>query len=72
MKENKQKILDLMLPALQETSNLHDLTSLMYDYDRIGDREIVIAVFNNKYSKIADVTGDSGTAMISDILRAII
>ena len=70
MREDKQKILDLLLPTLQATSNLHDLTSLLYD--RAGDREIVIAVFNNKYSKIANVTGDSGTAMISDILRVII
>ena len=46
MREDKQKILDLLLPTLQATSNLHDLTSLLYD--RAGDREIVIAVFNNK------------------------
>ena len=28
--ENKQRILDLLLPALQETRNLHDLVELEY------------------------------------------
>lgn len=31
MEEDKQKILDLLLPALQATSNLHDLIGLDYD-----------------------------------------
>ena len=31
MKEDKQNILDLLLPALQATHELHDLVSLEYD-----------------------------------------
>ena len=31
--ENKQRILDLLLPALQETRNLHDLVELEYRAD---------------------------------------
>lgn len=68
MREDKQKILDLLLPTLQATRNLEDLVSLIYD----PPIEIVIAVFKNKYTKIANVAGDSGTAMIQDILRQIV
>ena len=43
MHEDKQKICDLLLPALQATSNLHDLASLKYerigDYDEIEDEK---------------------------------
>lgn len=34
MREDKQKILDLLLPALQATRNLHDLKSLEYSEER--------------------------------------
>ena len=39
--ENKQEILDLLLPALQATRNLHNLISLTYD----TEKEVVIACF---------------------------
>ena len=67
MEENKQEILDLLLPALQATRNLSDLKNLTYD----NHREIVIACFE-KGVKFANVEGDSGTAMIKDILKNII
>ena len=69
--EDKQKICDLLLPALQATSNLHDLASLKYE--RIGDYdEIVTATFDNGYSKTVNVSMDSGTAMIRDIGKRIV
>ena len=66
--EDKQKICDLLLPALQATRNLSDLVELRYD----GYTEIVTATFDNGYSKRANVGCDSGTAMIQDILKAIV
>lgn len=69
--EDKQKICDLLLPALQATRNLHDLASLKYE--RIGDYdEIVTATFDNSYSKTVNVSMDSGTAMIRDIVKRIV
>lgn len=65
--ENKQTILNLLLPTLQATRNLYDLISL--DYDK--EKEIVIAHFANG-KKLVNVEGDSGTAMIKDILKKII
>lgn len=66
--ENKQRICELLLPALQETRNLYDLANLTYD----EEREIVIAEFTSGYTKRANVAMDSGTAMISDIICQIV
>lgn len=68
MMEDKQKILDLLLPALQATRNLFDLVSLQYD----GKNEIVVATFDSGYIKTANVAMDSGTAMIKDLIKQIV
>ena len=65
--EDKQKILDSLLPALQETRNLHDLKALYYT----PGSETVIAVFANG-TKYANMDGDSGTAMIVDVIKQIV
>ena len=70
MKEDKQKILDLLLPTLQETRALDDLMSLVYVKTE-QDEERVIAIFPAG-DKIVNITGDSGTSMIQDVLRGII
>ena len=70
MKEDKQKILDLLLPALQATRALDNLMSLVYVKTE-QDEERVIAIFPAG-DKIVNITGDSGTAMIQDVLRGII
>lgn len=66
--EDKQKICDLLLPALQATRNLHDLVALTYD----PQNETVSAYFVSGYIKKANVAADSGTAMIKDIVNQIV
>lgn len=66
--EDKQKILDLLLPTLQATRNLHDLADLRYYIEH----EIVVVTFSNGYRKTVNVAMDSGTAMISDVLKNIV
>lgn len=66
MEENKQLILDQLLPALQKTRALHDLVNLQYDLEK----ELVHAVFAGG-EKIVNVSGDSGTAMILDVVTHI-
>lgn len=68
MVENKQKILDLLLPALRETRNLQDLDNLEY----FPGTALVYATFKSGYTKIMDVNLDSGTAMIMDVIRQIV
>lgn len=63
--ENKQKILDLLLPALQETRNLHDLVELEYR----ADRRLVYAKFASGNQKIVNVAMDSGTSLIRDVIE---
>lgn len=66
--ENKQKILDLLLPALRATRNLHDLWDLQYD----PKTETVTATFENGSEKSANVAMDSGTAMARDVIGQIV
>ena len=68
--EDKQTICDLLLPALQATRALSDLISLEYKCAVDGD-ERVIATFDSGFKKRANVTMDSGAAMIYDILKQI-
>lgn len=66
--EDKQTILNLLLPALQHTRALEELVSLHYD----SKREAVIARFANGGEKIANVSGDSGVSMITDLIKRIV
>lgn len=66
--ENKQEILDLLLPTLRATRNLSDLKSLEMDWNS----ETVIATFESGGTKVANVGGNSGTAMIRDIIVQIV
>ena len=68
MREDKQKILDLLLPALQATRNLYDLQDLEYR----EERDLVYAKFESGYQKVVNVAMDSGTAMIRDIVKQIV
>ena len=63
MREDKQKICDLLLPALQATRSLYDLQELEYS----EGRELVYAKFPGG-TKVVNVAMDSGTAMIRDII----
>lgn len=63
--EDKQKILDLLLPALQATRDQHDLIELRYD----RSVEAVFVVYEHGAFPV-NVHADSGIAMIRDILRA--
>jgi len=68
--EDKQRICDLLLPVLQATRDLYDLQKL--EYSRINEYdEIVTATFAKGYQKRANVSMDSGVAMIRDICRQI-
>ena len=69
MDEDKQKICDLLLPALQATRGGSKLVNLVYASD--PSKETVTAVFQGGWKKVANVTMDSGTALIYDVMRQI-
>ena len=66
--EDKQKICDLLVPVLRKPRNLRELKKLYYD----KSTETVTATFECGGIKIANVAGDSGTAMISDIIKQVV
>ena len=67
MHEDKQEILDLLLPALQATRNLNDVTGLQYD----GLTETVAVTYKSGYTRKINVAMDSGAAMIRDVMKHI-
>lgn len=64
--EDKQKILNLLLPALQATDELHTLEELRFD----ATTETVWCAFEHGAFPV-NVSMDSGAAMIRDVLRAL-
>lgn len=66
--EDKQKICNLLAPALRETRNLNDLDYLEYS----KERDLVYAYFMGGHCKIVNVACDSGTAMIQDVIKQIV
>ena len=64
--ENKQKICDLLLPALQQTRSLYDLVDLEY----IQEQGTVLATFPSRSIRI-NVMADSGIAMIKDVVEVL-
>lgn len=70
MREDKQAICDALLLALKKTRRLYDLVELKYT--KLDDDEIVVAEFQNGYTKKICVNFDSGVAMIVDIATKIL
>lgn len=68
--EDKKLITSMLLPVLQLTRNLSDLIGL--DYEVKGNSEYVTATFSNGSKKVANVTMDSGTSLIRDVLNQIL
>lgn len=68
MREDKQQICDLFLKALQATAHFSDLKDLVYAPGADG-QELVIATFDGGAHKFANVTADSGVAVLKDILK---
>lgn len=64
--EDKQNILNSLLVTLKQTRDLYDLVDLTYD----ESTEIVTATFKDG-TKYANVSCDSGVAMIVDVIRQI-
>lgn len=65
--EDLQKVCDLLTETLKATRNLNELEKLEYQ----KNSEIVIATFINGNIKKVNVMLDSGTAMITDIIKQI-
>ena len=68
--ENKQKICDLLLKTLQATDNAWDCEGLNYEKLPNGDEQVTI-VWESGGKTNVNVSMDSGTAMIRDIMKSL-
>lgn len=66
MKEDKQGIVDLLLPLLRKTE-FYNVISLEYR-EKQG---LVYAEFAGGYTKVVDVAGKEGVNMILEVIRGI-
>lgn len=62
--EEKQRILDLLLPALRETKDLKELEALEYN----PGEETVTAAFMGGGEEKINIAGDGGIVMIYDVV----
>lgn len=69
MEEDMQAICDLFLKTLQATRGGSGLVNLIYAVK--PNKETVTAVFQSGGERKINVTDDSGTAMIYDIMKHI-
>lgn len=65
--EDKAAITRVLLPVLQMTRNHADLVALEYSCD--SGMEIVTATWEGGTSQSCNVSYDSGTALIRDVMR---
>lgn len=68
IRENKQEICDSLCVTLQKTRDQRDLLSLTFD----KTLEIVIAEFTDGDDKKISVCGDSGVALIRDVIEQLV
>ena len=68
MKENKQEICNSLCATLQKTRDQRDLVSLTLD----KRQETVIAEYTDGDEKEISVWGDSGVALIKDIIEQLV
>ena len=68
MRENKQEICNSLCATLQKTRDQRDLLSLTFD----KTLEIVIAEYTDGEKKEIGVWGDSGVALIKDIIEELV
>lgn len=69
--ENKQEICNLLLKTLKATRYGSDIAEINY-YDEGNYGEKAIISYSNGYEIIANVTADSGIAMIEDIIGTLL
>ena len=68
--EDKQHICNLLHKTLLATANAHDVVSITYERTCNCDEVVTVKFESGGYRKI-NVSMDSGTAMIRDIMKGL-
>ena len=72
MMENKKDILESLFETLTRTRKWSDeIAEMLYHKDKNGNEEVTVRLYEGNQEMIVNVTGDSGIAMIKDVINAL-
>lgn len=70
--ENKKDILESLFEALTRTRKWRDeIAEMLYHKDKNGNEEVTVRLYEGNAEMLIDVTGDSGMALIKDVINAL-
>lgn len=72
MMENKKDILESLFETLTRTRKWKDeIAEMLYHKDKDGNEEVLVRLYEGNSEMPIDVTGDSGMALIKDVIAAL-
>lgn len=70
--ENKKYILESLFETLTRTRKWRDeIAEMIYNKDKNGNEEVTVRLYEGNAEMFIDVTGDSGMALIKDVIEAL-
>lgn len=70
--ENKKYILESLFETLTRTRKWSDeIAEMIYNKDKNGNEEVLVRLYEGNAEMFIDVTGDSGMALIKDVIAAL-
>lgn len=70
--ENKKDILENLFETLTRTRKWRDeIAEMLYHKDKNGNEEVLVRLYEGNAEMFIDVTGDSGIALIKDVIAAL-
>lgn len=70
--ENKKDILESLFDTLTRTRKWSDeIAEMIYNKDKNGNEEVLVRLYEGNAEMFIDVTGDSGMALIKDVIAAL-
>ena len=70
--ENKKDILESLFETLTRTRKWSDeIAEMIYNKDKNGNEEGTVRLYGGNAEMFIDVTGDSGIALIKDVINAL-
>lgn len=70
--EDKKYILESLFETLSRTRKWSDeIAEMIYSKDKNGSEEVTVRLYEGNAEMFIDVTGDSGMALIKDVIEAL-
>ena len=70
--EDKKYILESLFDTLSRTRKWRDeIAEMIYNKDKNGNEEVTVRLYEGNQEMFIDVTGDSGMALIKDVINAL-